>query len=250
MIERDVRAAAAEAYDLVAVGGGIYGAILTAEAARRGLRTLLLERDDFGGATSWSSLRIVHGGLRYLQSLDLRRFRTSVEERRWFCRTFPELVEPLECVMPLYGRGLKRPGIFRAALWANDLLSRGRNQGVLPTQNLPAGRILGPTDTRSLIPALRPDGLKGGGVWYDAIMRSSVRVLMETLRWACANGATALNYVEARTLEMEEGSVSGIRAMDCISGEAQLFRARRVVNCAGPWCREVAEDLDREVAEL
>lgn len=250
MMERDVREAAAEAYDLIVIGGGIYGAVLAAEAARRGLRTLLLERDDFGGATSWSSLRIVHGGLRYLQSLDLRRFRRSVAERRWFCGTYPDLVEPLECVMPLYGRGLKRPAVFRVALWLNDLLSRGRNRGVRPDRHLPPSRILDPADTRSRVSALRPEGLKGSGVWYDAMMKSSVRVLMETLRWACANGATVLNYVEARTVELEEGSVAGIGAVDHVSGERHVFRARSVVNCAGPWCREVARDLDRDVPEL
>ena len=74
---------ASRRYDLLVVGGGIYGVALIFEAARRGYRTILLERDDFGGGTSWSSLRIIHGGLRYLQTFDLRRFRESVAERRW-----------------------------------------------------------------------------------------------------------------------------------------------------------------------
>lgn len=250
MIQRDVRGSAAEAYDLVIVGGGIHGAILAAEAARRDIRALLLERDDFGGGTSWSSLRIIHGGLRYLQSLDLRRFATSVEERRWFCSAYPDLVEPLECVMPLYGHGLKRPVVFRVALWLNDVLSRGRNRGVRPDRHLPAGRILDPTETLSRVPMLPAAGLVGSGVWYDAMMKSSVRVLMETLRWACAKGATALNYVEARAVEVGGDSVSGVRAWDHVSGEEHVFRARSVVNCAGPWCRQVATDFDRDVPEL
>jgi len=250
VIDRDVRGATAEAYDLLVIGAGIYGAVLAAEAARRGLRTLLVERDDFGGATSWSSLRIVHGGLRYLQSLDLRRFRTSVAERRWFCSTYPDLVEPLECVMPLYGRGLKRPGVFRGALWLNDVLSQDRNRGVRSDRTLPRGRIMGPAETLSRVPGLRAEELEGSAVWYDAIMKSSVRILMETLRWACANGATVLNYVEARALETHEGSVAGIRAVDHVSGARLLFRTQRVVNCAGPWCREVASELDRDVPEL
>lgn len=171
-------------------------------------------------------------------------------ERRWFCSTYPDLVEPLECVIPLYGRGLKRPAVFRVALWLNDVLSRRRNRGVRSDCHLPPGRILGPADTRSRVPGLRAEGLRGSGVWYDAIMKSSVRVLIETLRWACGNGATVLNYVEARTLELEEGSVTGIRAVDHLSGEQHVFRAQSVVNCAGPWCREVARNLDRDVPEL
>ena len=80
-LRRDPSAAATEAHDLIIVGGGIYGAMTALEAARRRLRPLLLERNDYGGATSWNSHRIVHGGLRYLQRFDLGRFRTSVRER-------------------------------------------------------------------------------------------------------------------------------------------------------------------------
>ena len=99
-IARRPAASAARAYDLVVVGGGIHGVALAFEASRRGYRAVLLERADFGGGTSWSSLRIVHGGLRYLQSLDLRRFRESAAEQRWFLRHFPDLVRPLPCLMP------------------------------------------------------------------------------------------------------------------------------------------------------
>src|SRR5918996_1043423 len=88
-IERAVERAQAQDHDLIVVGGGIYGIALALETARRGLGVLLVERADFGGATSWSNLRILHGGLRYLQSLDLVRFYQSVGERRWFLRRFP-----------------------------------------------------------------------------------------------------------------------------------------------------------------
>jgi glycerol-3-phosphate dehydrogenase len=104
VIERAVDRASAGDHDLIVVGGGIYGIALALEAARRGLKTLLVERADYGGATSWSNLRILHGGLRHLQNLDLVRFYESVGERRWFLRHFPDLVRPLPCLMPLYGR--------------------------------------------------------------------------------------------------------------------------------------------------
>jgi glycerol-3-phosphate dehydrogenase len=250
LIRRDVGEAARGQHDLIVVGGGIHGASLAMEAARRGLRPLLLERDDFGGATSWSSMRILHGGLRYLQSLDLRRFRESVSERRWFCRTFPELVEPLACLMPLYGEGLKRPGTFRIALAVNDMLSSGRNEGVPRGLHLPPGRVLDPASTRSLFPSVRGPGLEGGGLWYDALMTSSVRLLMETLRWACRNGATALNYVECVDLRHDRGRVTGVEGLDRLDGETVAFGAPVVVNCAGPWSRPLAGRLDREHPEL
>src|SRR5262245_12098444 len=120
MIRREPNAATQIQYDVIIIGGGIYGACMLLEAYRLGLRALLMERDDFGGATSWNSLRILHGGLRYLQTFDLPRFRQSVRERKWFCKNFPEYIRPLPCLMPLYGQGLKRPFILRTALAIND----------------------------------------------------------------------------------------------------------------------------------
>jgi glycerol-3-phosphate dehydrogenase len=249
-MDRDVGRATAERYDLLVVGGGIYGVFLAMESARRGLRPLLIERDDFGGGTSWSSLRILHGGLRYLQSLDLRRFRESVSERRWFCRTYPDLVEPLECLMPLYGVGLRRPGVFRAALALNDLLTLNRNAGVRPDRHLGSGRVLDAAGTLARFPLVDQDGLAGGGLWYDAAMRSSARVLMETLRWACHNGATALNYVECVRLLRSGDAVEGVAAVDRTTGDTLELRAPVVVNCAGASCRVVARRLDGDHERL
>jgi glycerol-3-phosphate dehydrogenase len=247
MIRRDLGRAAAGRHDLLIVGGGIYGATLALEAARRGLEPLLLERDDFGQHTSWNSLRILHGGLRSLQTLDLRRFFDSVAERSWFLRHFPELVEPLPCLMPIYGEGLRRRSVLRLALRLNDFLSRLRpGRGSAAGRGLEPGRILSPAETVSLFPYVDRRGLLGGALWHDAVMRDSQRVVMEILRWAAARGATLLNYVEARELLHGEGGVEGVTARDRETGSEHRFRAPVVVNCAGPWCREVARRFDRD----
>ncbi len=250
MIARDPQACADGSYDLVVVGGGIHGAMLTLEAARRGLQVLLLERDDFGGATSWNSLRILHGGLRYLQSLDLRRYRESVAERRWFLRHFPDLVEPLACLMPLYGNGLRRPAVFSAALALDARLSRRRNEGVAPDRHLERGRVLEAAETVALYPAINSSGLQGAALWNDAYMPHSPRVLIEVLRWAASAGAQMLNYCEAKELALDDGAVTGVTAIDRRTGRSCRFRARRVANCAGPWSREVAAAFDRDRTEL
>ena len=250
MITRDLGKAANTDHDLVVIGGGIYGACLALEASRRGLRPLLIERGDFGQATSWNSLRIIHGGLRYLQQLDLHRFFESVGERRWFLRHFPDLVKPLRCLMPLYGNGIRRPSIFRAALAANDVLSCRRNKGVCAGSRLPAGRVLRASETVDLFPAVDREGLRGGALWYDGVMRNSQRVLMEILRWACTCGATALNYVEASKLRQDAGKVTGVEAVDRETGRPLTFDAPAVVNCAGPWCRELGRKFDRDVEAL
>lgn len=235
---RDPRVAALGSYDLLVVGGGFYGTMLTLEAARRGLSVLLVERDDFGGATSWNSLRIVHGGLRYLQSLDFARYRESVAERRWFLETFPDLVEPLPCLMPLYdpprGGRLRRPWAFHLAL----ALSRAE------------GRIVDAAEAVRIFPEIDRAELLGGALWYDAVMPDSQRVLVEALRWAHRCGARSLNYTEAVELRMEEGRVTGLRAVDRETGESLELRGRAVVNCAGPWSRQLAGRFDRDLPEL
>lgn len=250
MILRDPAAFAREPHDLIVVGGGIYGAMLALEATRRGLRPLLLERRDFGGATSWNSLRIAHGGLRYLQTLDLRRFRESVGERRWLMATFPDLVHPLPCLMPLHGDGLRRPSVFRSVLALNDILSRRRNDGVPVAQRLPGGTILTVEETRHRFPNVNPDGLRGGALWYDGVISSSPRLLIELLRWAAVLGARPLNYVECTGLLSANGRVIGVRARDHHSGQEMDFRTELVINAAGPWCREVAAGAGPAVPEL
>lgn len=253
-LARDSAGAAARTWDLIVVGGGIQGAALMLEAARRGLATLLIERDDFGGATSWSSLRIVHGGLRSLQGLDLPRYRESVRERSWFLRHFPDLVEPLPCLMPLHapprGGRLRRRAAFRLALAANQFLSRHRNAGVRPDRHLPPGRLLDAEETLRIFPGADRDGLRGGALWYDGVLTEPPRLLIEMLRWATACGAGALNYVEATGLLVEGERVAGLRAVDRASGLPLELRAPLVVSCAGPWSRALAARFDRDLPEL
>jgi len=243
MIERNPARASTETYDLLIIGGGICGAMLNLEAARHGLKSLLVERCDFGSATSFNSLRIIHGGLRYLQSLDLPRFKESVEERRWLLRHFPDLVKPLPCLMPLYHTGLKRPSVFHVALRLNDFLSWRRNAGVDPRRHLPPGRVISAAETRHLFPAVSPTGLRGGAVWYDACVPDSQRLLTEVLRWSCALGASALNYVEATGLLEANHQVEGIVAYDRESNTIHEYRAPVVVNASGPWSRVLAKRL-------
>jgi glycerol-3-phosphate dehydrogenase len=257
VIARDPQAAAAASWDLIVVGGGIQGAALTLEASRRGLRTLLVERDDFGGATSGNSLRILHGGLRYLQSADLPRYRESIAERRWFLRHFPDLAEPLPCLMPLYdpprGGRLRRTSAFRLALAANDLLSWRRNEGVRADRWLPGGRVLDAAETLRLFPGADRHGLRGGALWYDGFLPDPQRLLIEMLRWACALGAQALNRMEASGLLVEDGRVTGLRVVDRAAGtigRSLDLVAPTVVSCAGPSSRALAARFDRDLPEL
>ncbi len=247
--------------DLVVVGGGIHGLILALEAARRGLAVTLLERGRLGAATSAATLRIVHGGLRALQRLDLPRFRRSSAERRWYLRHFPDLVEPLPCLLPLDGRGLRRPAVLRLALAADRLLAPDRNRGVPPARALPAGRVLDAAATAALYPAVERRGLRGGALWHDAVLRDPEALIAELARWARAAGAEIAEGVAAEALLSDGGSTgsgakalapraAGVAARDRASGVSRELRARAVVNCAGPWCRTVAQAFDRDLPRL
>jgi glycerol-3-phosphate dehydrogenase len=250
LIAREPQAAASHRYDLAVIGGGIHGACVALEATRRGLRVLLVEAADFGIGASGNSLRILHGGLRYLQSADLVRFRESVAERRWYAHTFPELVDPLSCLMPLYGEGLKRRSVMRVALTLNDWLSRHRNDGMPARVRLPGGGTFGVRGTQARFAAVRRVGLEGAALWHDYLMRSSERILIEILHWACRLGARALNYAPAVGLQSEGGQVTGLTVVDQLTGEHYDFKADRVCNCTGSLARNFAAPYGREHTEL
>lgn len=250
LIARDLSRATDRDFDLVVVGGGIYGVSLLREAARRNLSACLCEACDFGSGTSWNSLRIVHGGLRYLQSMDLPRFFQSVAARRRIARWFPRLVRPLPCLMPLYAEGFKRRSVMRFALLVNDALSAGRNTGLAESVRLGRSDILDAAATRREFPRVRAAGLEGAARWSDYFMISSERILIELLRDACLHGGVALNYAKVEDIVAEGRNVRGILVKDGLSGATLTIRTRAVVNCAGPRVRRLAEGRGGDASAL
>lgn len=249
-INRDPGNASQHDYDVVIIGGGIYGVMLLLLAAANGLRAILLEQDDFGSGTSFNSLRIVHGGLRYLQSLDLARSRAMIRERAWFLENFPDLIVGLPCLMPLYNRGLRRQSTLRIALTIDGILSRIETASARAALQLPRSRMLSPSRVTEIFPAVERTGLKGGAVWHDAHVPNSQRLIVETLRWAVSMGAEALNYVSAEALLQDGRGVTGVVARDRETSEQIKFRTSVVVNAAGPSSRALAAKFDRDIPEL
>ena len=233
----------AHPYDLAVVGGGVHGVMVALEAARRGRSVVLLEAGRLGGGVTGNSLRIVHGGLRYLQSLDLKRHRESVAERRWFFRHFPDLVVPLDCLMPLYNRGAKRRFTLGAALRLNDLLSCRRNAGVRGDRHLAGGRVLNAADTRAAFPGVRAEGLKGAALWRDGFMRDEPALLAALVGWAVTAGAAVCEHTRVVGLDrLRGGAVTGVRSEG--PGGPLTIPVRAVVNAAGPAAARVAAVLD------
>jgi glycerol-3-phosphate dehydrogenase len=210
-------------WQLVIVGGGITGAGLFFEAARRGLRVLLLEQGDFGSGTSSRSSKLVHGGLRYLAQGDLRLTWESVRERDRLLGELPGLVEPLGFLLASY-RG-DRLGLrtLRAGLRLYDFFSRGAH-------HLP----LSATDLVMLAPRLRLDRL-AGGFWYRDAQTDDARLVLRTLFEGLAAGGEALSQARVEELLRTDGAVRGVVVRDRETGRVARVEAETVVNATGAW---------------
>ncbi|MCZ6665104.1 MAG: FAD-dependent oxidoreductase [Gammaproteobacteria bacterium] len=227
-------------YDLIVIGGGIYGIMMALEASLRDLRVAIVERNEWGSGTTSAWLRIVHGGLRYLQTADLARYFESIRERRWFLRHFPDLVAPLPCIMPLYHGHSHPPILMWAALAVNDVLSMHRNRAVADANRIPSGSILSEEAVGEALPFAETDGLRGGARWFDAVVLEPQTLLLELLNWARDNGASASEHTEAIRLLHDNHSVQGLEVRDSQTGDLRQLRARVVINATGHWAPGLA----------
>src|SRR5262245_20668411 len=238
-MKRDLGKLSGREHDLLVVGGGSHGAAVAWDAAQRGLKTALIEARDFGSGTSWNSLKTIHGGLRYLQTLDLRRLRESVRERRALLFIAPEVVRPLPFVVPVYGHGLRGRASFAAGLRLNAWLSRYRQDGLTGDHRIPASRLLPPKELRERVPGIAPEGLSGGALWWDAQATSTERLLLGFVRAAAEAGAAVANHAEATGLLRVGDRVTGARVHDALLDTDVEVRARMVLNAAGPGAGEL-----------
>jgi glycerol-3-phosphate dehydrogenase len=227
-------------HDVLVIGGGIQGACIAWDAALRGLKVALVERDDFGAQTSANSLRIVHGGIRYLARGDLARMRESIRERSALLRVAPGLVEPLAVLIPTGRPGVPGRAAFGAALALTHALSPARNRHLDPSRRIAAGRIVSRPECHRLFPALEPGTFNGGALWYDARMTRPERLTLAFVVSAASAGAQVANHAEAESFDVRGGSVRSVGVKDRLSGERHEVRARQVVIAAGPWTEELA----------
>jgi glycerol-3-phosphate dehydrogenase len=236
---RDVQALSNKQFDLLIIGAGIYGAAAARDAALRGLSVALIDKGDFGGRTSANSLKIVHGGLRYLQTLDLARVRESILERRRMMRIAPHLLRTLPCVMPTYGLLMKSKHVMWAGLLANDVFSCDRNLHADPALRIPMGKVLSKSKTLELIPGIEPRRVTGGASWTDGQMIHSERLTLSFVLSAVSQSAVATNYVQAEKFLVRDGKVEGVRAKDVLTGTSFDIKAKTVLNTSGGWADKV-----------
>jgi glycerol-3-phosphate dehydrogenase len=243
-MQRDLRQLADTRFDVLVVGGGFYGVTTAWDAAQRGLSVAIVDKGDFGAATSFNNLKTLHGGLRSLQAFNFTQARLFVRERRALARIVPHLVRPLPFVVATTYHPLRNRLIYRIGLAMNDAVAKDRNQGLPdPGTHLPPSRIVSRDEALRLNPLISPKGVTGGAVWYDYQMQSTDRVTLSFLLSALDAGAATANYVEATRFLQEHDRVIGVMAEDRLTGTSFPIRAGVVVNAAGPWAASLLTSL-------
>ena len=215
-------------WDLIIIGGGITGAGVLREAVRFGLRTLLLEKNDFAWGTSSKSSKLVHGGLRYLKQGRFLLTRAAVKEREALLREAPGLVEPIKFLVPVFSGQSPGKWAIETGLTMYDIIA-GKKQH---RYNNKAG-------FSGFIPGIRESGLKGGFSFFDA-RSDDTRLVMRLVNDAVAQGGWALNYTTVfEILRDTQGRLAGIRAKDTETGQTRDLAASAVINATGAWVETI-----------
>lgn len=248
-MKRDLYALEATEFDLLVVGGGIHGAFVAWDAAQRGLKVALVERGDFGSATSANSLKTVHGGLRYLQDADLGLVQKMIFERKTYLKIAPHLVHTLPFVVPTIKKLTRGYMAMGVALTLNDLIGRGRNQGQILGKEIPASRLISKDECLNYLPGMDADKITGGALWYDAQIFNTERFTISVLKSAATVGGNLANYVAAKKLLIQDGAVRGAIVQDQLTSEQFEIRAKMVVNATGAWIDKLITDSNHPIPD-
>ncbi|MCP4645769.1 MAG: FAD-dependent oxidoreductase [bacterium] len=249
-MKRNLPSMGSNSYDVIVVGGGITGACIARDAALRGLTVALLDKGDFAGATTAASSKLIHGGLRYLQNLEIGLVRESLRERRIWSNVAPHMIDPLSFIMPTTG-GRVRDRLTKAiGLTLYDWLAYDRNRLDDPEKSIPAHKKLTREETLELEPGLDSPELTGAMIFYDYQMHSPERLALECILSAAEHGADVANYAEVTGFLREDDCVTGVQvrdsAPDLPDSNEFTIRGRVIVNAAGPWADSLMESVHRQ----
>lgn len=226
-----LEAMAARGVDVLVVGGGITGAGVAWDATLRGLRVGLVDMQDFAAGTSSRSTRLVHGGLRYLETLEFAMVREVARERAVLRRLAPHLVRPLPMLLPVLPGARRGRTAIAFGTWLYDRLADASGED--------RRRMLGAARARLAEPLLRPD--VAGAALYGEYAVDDARLTLEVVRAAVARGARAANYARVEgAVRDRAGGLRAVQVRDMLSGEGYEIPVRVVVNAAGPWAAGAA----------
>lgn len=218
-------------YDLAIVGGGIIGAGIARDASRRNIRTILIEKADFGSGTTSGSTRLIHGGLRYLEMFDFGLVRMDLRERETLLRIAPHLVRPLQFHLPYFESSWSYRTKMQIGLWLYDLLSYDKT--------LPNRSTVGAREVLEREPAIRREGLGGASTFYDAQVNLPERLCLENVLDAARHGATIAGETEVVGVLRDGKRIVGVQVRG-EDGQQKDVHARLVLNASGPWMNDVA----------
>jgi glycerol-3-phosphate dehydrogenase len=213
-------------WDLLVIGGGITGAGIALDAASRGMKTALVEKNDFASGTSSKSTKLVHGGLRYLKQLEFALVSEVGRERAIVHKNAPHLVIPEKMLMPLVRGGTYGRLSSSVGLEVYDILANVRKQD--------RRHMLSKEETLELEPLLNEKTLLGSG-FYSEYRTDDARLTIELIKAAGRKGALCMNYCEVRSLIHDDAHLTGVACIETISGRELEIRAAWTVNATGPW---------------
>ncbi|EZP75853.1 glycerol-3-phosphate dehydrogenase [Parageobacillus genomosp. 1] len=220
-------------YDVLVVGGGITGCGIALDAVTRGMKTALVEMQDFAAGTSSRSTKLVHGGLRYLKQLEVKMVAEVGRERAIVYENGPHVTTPEWMLLPIHKGGTFGKWSTSIGLWVYDHLA-----GVKRSERR---KMLSAKETLQKEPLLKREGLRGGG-YYVEYRTDDARLTMEVIKKAVELGADAVNYAKVEQfLYNESGKIIGARCRDQLSGQTYEIRAKKVINAAGPWVDTLRE---------
>lgn len=246
MLHRDLDALATQTFDLLVIGGGICGAAAAWEAQSRGMNAALIERADFCSGSSAKIYKMIHGGSRYLQHLDVPRIRASSRERSAMFRIAPHLNTATPIAIPTYGHGMRGRELLRLGFLAYELLTYGRNDpGADDAHRIPPARTVSRAEMEALFPGLAESQPRhtGGIVFRDGLVHNPARLVLAFLQSAGQAGAVVANYVEATGLDVRRRQVEQVQVRDVRTGASFSIKARSVLNASGPWGGWLIEQL-------
>lgn len=219
-------------YDVLVIGGGITGAGIALDATTRGIKTAVVEMQDFASGTSSRSTKLVHGGLRYLKQLDFKVVAEVGKERAIVYENGPHVTTPEWMLLPFYEGGNFGKFMTSIGLRVYDFLA-----GVKKSERRVMFNV---EETLNKEPLVKKDGLKGGG-YYVEYRTDDARLTIEVLKAAIDKGATALNYAKVQEFLYENGKVVGVIVEDQLTGETFKVKAKKVINATGPWVDSLRE---------
>ena len=227
--------------DVLVVGGGIVGVGTALDAVTRGLNTGLLEQRDLASGTSSRSSKLIHGGLRYLEMLDIGLVREALQERGLLLtRLAPHLVRPVPFLYPLTHKGWERPYVGAGLALYDAMAALGRTGRSLGGMGLPRHRHLLKRQVARIAPDFKSDQIAGAIKYYDCQV-DDARLVVTVARTAVGHGAHVATRVKVTGFLREGERVVGVRAVDLETGRELEVRARVVVNAAGVWTDEIQE---------